>query len=191
MSNYVIWKNIRVPNACSLTDFEALDNTFPLWEGTPLQDSFPSNASFHMRPDDPDDMLLTDSLENTEMIIVGSQRLVDFFREYPVANVEYLPVVVYDHKGKRVKQKYHIIHPIHAVDCLDRQKSGVTYSPILKTMIDSVERFVLQEDKIPADRAFFRCQDFFDDTLVRRDFTEALDKENFSGWSWLDVDDYS
>ncbi len=190
VSNYVIWHNISVPDACTLGDFEGLENTYPLLSGVGFGEGFPSDARFSMKADKPNNMLLTDSLRNTDSVLVGSPRLVEFFRRNSVPCVEYLPVRIIDHKKKPVKQQYHILHPIQPVDCIDRERSGVKYSKVLKTKIQSVKRLVLDESRVPPDRTFFRCRDFIDVTLVRRDFAQALDGQGFTGLIWKELDEY-
>ena len=191
MSNYVIWKNVSVPHACSLTDFSGIDNTFPLRSCQPLANTFPDDTTFHMRPDNPQDTLLTDSLRNTESILVVSPEITDFVRDYPVSHVELLAVRILDHKNKLVKRAYHILHPVGPVDCMDLAKSEPSFSLILKTRINKVKRIVLDEDRVDSDRLIFRCLNFYDVTLVRRDFAAAVTDRGFTGFRWMELDEWT
>jgi hypothetical protein len=189
-SNFLIWKNARVPNACGLTNFTVKD-TSPLRCGESLIDSFPDDAAFFMRPDSPHETMLTDNLRNTEMIVVGSARLTGFMQANNVPQIEYLPVTINNHKRRPIKEKYFIIHPILPVDCLDLKKSKPTYSLIAPEDIDEIERLVIDERRVPEDRLFFRCRHFDDETLVRRDFAKAIDEQGFTGVRWMELADYS
>ena len=189
MANFVVWKNVRVPHACNLTDFN-VQNTFPLRWGEPLAESFPPDAALAMHPDDPYDTLLVDSLANTELLVIGSQRLAELFRSRAVPCVEYLPVTVFDHKGRPTKPAYFILHPVQPVDCLDLERCGPAYSEILNYVIDRVSRLVIDEARIPADRVFFRCRGFYRAILVRRDFAAAISAAGMTGVRWLELEDF-
>ncbi|MCA9127968.1 MAG: hypothetical protein KDB22_12820 [Planctomycetales bacterium] len=190
MSDFLIWSNNPQGYDCSLTDFQGMEKTFPLLAGAPLAEEFPSDASFRMEPEDPQNTRLTDSLANTNAVVVGSQKLVDFFSEHKVPEVEFLPVTVFDHKGKPVATPYSIIHPIHPIDCLDLENSQPRYSKILPDQINKVESLVLLEDKIPEDRVFFRCLNFYRVIIARRSFAEQIKAAGMTGVDWTELTDY-
>ena len=189
MSKFVVWMNEVGDYDCVLTDFEGLDNTFPLLAGTPLQETFPADARFSMNPDLPNNMLTPDSVQNTNMVIVASERLAGFFREQKVPYVEYLPVTIFDHKGKPIDGEFQIIHPVEPVDGLDLTDCEVEYSFILPDQIESLRPLKLKEDDIPEDRVFFRCRGFADRIFVRRSLAEAITQAGFTGIKWRELVD--
>lgn len=191
MSNYVIWSDTTGNYECSLTDFRGLDKTFPLVAGRTLAATFPADASFSMDPADPDNTLLSDSLSNTNRVIVASQRLTDFFKESEVPCLEYLPVTIYDHKGKTIDERYTILHPVDPVDCLLLDGVEVEYSRILKEQISDLDKILLDEERIPTDRVFFRCLNFNKVILVSRNFSKAISQSSFTGFEWLELNEYS
>ena len=150
-SNYVIWHNRSRKNECQLRDFVGLDNTFPLTSGASLRDHFPNDTTFAMDADQPTHSKLTDSLGNTNRVIVASRRLADFFRQQGVPKVEYLPTTILNHKNRPIDEAYEIVHPVEPVDCLNLDGVAVRYSMILPNKIDELDRIVLFEDKIPAE----------------------------------------
>lgn len=191
MSNYVIWYNRQRNNECTLRDFVGMDNTFPLTAGLSLEASFPDDSSFAMDADEPTKFGLTDSLSNTNQVIVASEALSEFFKKNAVPSVEYLPTKIIDHKGRLLKDKYFILHPINPVDCLNLDGVEVEYSLILPDQIDALDRIVLHEDKIPSDRVFFRCLNFSDVILVKRSFADAISAAGFTGFKWRELSEYS
>lgn len=190
MANYVLWNDTQSNNECCLTDFEGVEDVFALLAGRSLAESFPEGVRFLMDPDEPTEMLLSDSPTNTGSVILASQRLADFMKAQGAPAVEYLPVTVFDHKGRAVSDQFFILHPIDPVDCLDVEESEPSYSLIMEDCIEEVEQIVLDEEKIPADRVYFRCLNFDSVTLVRRDFAELIQQQGFGGFNWLELEDY-
>lgn len=188
--NFVIWKYQPVDGGCALKDLKGLERTFRLNDGTPLSQEFPPDVAFHMDPDYPDDLLVTDNVLNADMVIVASARLRECVQAHAPAAVEYLPVTLVDHKGRAASKEHCIIHPIHPVDAIDKDRSVFETGLIDPDAIEAFQKLVLDESRIPADRALFRLQGFWDLTLVRRDLADALQREGFSGLRWLAVADY-
>jgi hypothetical protein len=189
-SNYLVWAMKRVPNACVLDELSGVDEEWKLTKGTPLADGFPQNAVFRMDPEFPNNTVMTDSLRNTDLLIVGSLKLAQFLQSRQANGLEYLPVAIANPKKKIVSKDYCIIHPTDPVDCLDVAKSGARWSKIDKQSINAVKKLVLQEDKIDPKREVFRLQSFFDVILVKRDLAEAMDAQGFTGIRWIEPENY-
>lgn len=189
-ANYVIWRYKSVPHACVLGDFVGLEDDYRLLQGVPLESEFPSDVVFHMHADFKTDLLLVDNLLNSDMLIVASGRLKNWFQVKEIPKLEYLRVGIIDHKGRPVGDEYYILHPIDPVDCIDKANSVFKASTIDPDNISSFKKLVIDETRIPADRGMFRLKGFWDIVLVRRDLAEALDQEGFSGLGWLEISDY-
>lgn len=190
MSNYVIWTQKSVNYACILDQFENVEKQFQFRKGISRINGFPANACFTQDMDFPNNTLLIDNLVNTNSLIVASERLKKFLEKQALPHVEYLPVTILDHKGKVASDCYYIIHPIDSVDCLDVDKCGPTWGRIAKDSIKTVDRLVLDEDKIDPERKMFRLQKFLLPVIVHRELAEAIDQEGFEGVRWVDIDDY-
>jgi hypothetical protein len=188
---YVVWsRSNAVKNSCVLNELVGVDEIFQLTIGTPLADKFPENVHFTLHPDFPHHLVLIDSLNNINRVIVGSKRLSDFLQARNPKCVEYLPVGIMGHKRKMLSRQYSIIHPIEPVDCLDIDRSGVSWNKLVEGKIRSVKRIVLDPARLDPDREIFRLNRFFEVILVRRDVAEAIDKEQFSGIRWVNLEDY-
>jgi hypothetical protein len=188
--SYLIWRYESVDGACVLGALRGLEKTFRLNDGTPLAAQFPGDVAFHMHPDYPNDLLLVDNLLNRDMVIVASRRLQECVREHAPADVEYLPVSIVDHKGRIASKDYSIIHPVNPIDCIDMGNSVFEADLIDANDIESFDKLVLDETKIPPARSLFRLRGFWEITLVRQDLAKAIDAMGLSGLSWLDVEDY-
>ena len=191
MQDYVVWAHSnKVKHSCVLDRLVGVKKKFELIEGIPQTSTFPENAHFTMSADFPNNTVFTDSLINTYMVIVASERLKKFFESRNTKFLEYLPVRIIDHKGKPVNREYFILNPILPVDCLDNEKSNVKWSEIVEGDIRSVQRIILDPTRIDPDRELFRLHRYFDPILVRRDVAEAIDRDKLTGMRWIDADKF-
>lgn len=189
-SNYVIWEQDMVEGACALSGMTGFDDDWKLLYGEPVADEFPSKARFSMNPDYANDVALTDSLYNIEMLIVASQALRDLIEGEQPAKVEYVPVPIYNHKKRAVKEAYFIVHPIEPLDCLVLDACKPTYGKIQKTEIDRVKKLVIDEARIPADRLLFRPKGFARVILTHRRLADKIDAAGLTGIRWVELANY-
>jgi hypothetical protein len=190
MNNYVIWKFETVPYACVLQDFTGFEDSNKLFHGIALSKVFPRNAAFHMNPDFPKDLLLTDNLLNSNSCMVVSAKLTDALRARNVNKLEYLPVSIIDHKGKAASKDYFILNPLELVDCIDRQKSVFRESRVKPGRIAKFEKLVIDEASIPADRQLFRMKDYPNVGVASKTLADELTREKFTGLGWTAIDEY-
>lgn len=189
-SNYVIWAHGLVDGGCVLGALAGVERRFDLLAGVPRAAGFPLNASFAMDPEYPDDVTLTDSLFNTDMLVIASGRLATLFDERAAPALERLPVTIFDHRGRSVHMPYFILHPLEPVDCLVLDRCGAKRSRITPSMIKEIRHLVVDEARIPANRLLFRPLDFPRVTLIRRDVAAEIDSRGFNGMRWVELDNY-
>lgn len=190
-SNYVMWRYKAADDAVVLGDFKGVRDKYPLHDGMPQAGRFPADASFHMHPDFPTHLLLQDSVLNSDMCIVVSERLKTALEKLAPPKVELLPVAIVDHKQRKVPEPFFLVHPIEPVDCIDRDASGAEMDEIVDPdAIESVRQMVLDESRIPPERTVFRLKNYWGAVVVRRDIAQALDQGGFSGVRWLELDRY-
>jgi hypothetical protein len=190
-SKYVVWRYKNIDGIVSLGGLNNLPKTSRLLFGKPVAEGYPSDVSMAMREDRPDDTILTDSLLNTDSIVVASEKAVEVLRGKEVTKVEYLPVAIIDHKGKKVKTNYFILNPLEPIaDIVDGKASGGKVSPIKPGTFLTIQKLVLDEKKIPADRALFRAAQYPSPVIVRREIAEALDAAGVVGPRWVEPSKY-
>ena len=189
-SNYVIWKYKSEDGACVLQDLRGIEQSFRLNNGTRLASDFPAEVTLHMHPDFPDDILLVDNLLNRDQLIVASARLKNLLAAQGLANVEYLPVSIINHRERVASKDYFIIHPVDPIECVDENLSEYRMSRVDPDSIRSFSALALDENRIPAERALFRLKRFWDITLVRRDVASAITAAGFTGVDWLELLSY-
>ena len=187
-TDYLLWPNSNpVPYACVLGNLTGFKDLYRLWAGQSFREKFPPDAEFSMSPDFPDNTILTDSLMNRYHLVVGSEKLKNFFEEKPVPLVECLPVAIRDHKGK-IAAHYFVVNPLNAVDCLDYTASGALVSNVINTQVISTQRLVLREDAVDSERPFFRIAGYPQMRLIQRNLAEEIQKAGFSGIKFRELD---
>ena len=186
-SSYVIWEQEIVEGACALSGLKGYAEDWKLLYGEPVADAFPGKASFSMNPDYPHDIALTDSLYNIDMLIVASAALRGVIEAEAPAQVEYVPVPIYNHKKRAIQEPYALVHPIDPVDCLVLDACKPTYGKIQKTEIDRVKKLVIDEARIPADRLLFRPKGYVRVILVHRRLADKIDAAGLTGMRWVEL----
>ncbi len=190
MSNYVIWARQIINGAASLSGMTGYPEQWRLMDGLPAQDDFPSSARLDMNPEYPNDLALTDSLYNKDMLIVASPKLRDLLEGLAIPCMEYIPVGVFNHKGRPVEPPYVIAHPIEPIDCLDAAASGADYSVIDPDTIDSVQSLVIDESRVAPARLLFRPKGYPDVILAHRSLAAKVDAAGITGVRWIELSDW-
>ncbi|MDP1916640.1 MAG: hypothetical protein Q8L14_10355 [Myxococcales bacterium] len=179
-----------VDNVCKLDSIENVGRERDLRRGVAFGKAFPLNARFPMSQRHRKQTGLADDLPNSDRLKVCSRRLVDFLEARMLERVEFLPVVVADHKGKVASAEYSIVHAVDPLDALDAAASKPRYSRILKAEIDKVERLVLDPKRIAAGRKVFRLAGFRLPLFVEKRLAGEMAAENFVGVEFVPLDEY-
>ena len=190
MSNYVIWTKQIIKGAASLAGMKGYAEEWRLMEGQSQKDSFPASARFDMNPEYPKETALTDSLYNIDKQIVASPKLRALLEGLKIPCMEYIPVSVFDLKGKPLDVPYVIAHPIEPIDCLDAEASGAEYSLIDPETIDEVERLVIDERRIDPARLLFRPKGYYDVILAHRSLAAKVDAAGITGVRWIELSNW-
>ena len=101
--------------------------------------------------------------------------------------MEYIPVNVFNHKGRAVEPSYVIAHPIEPIDCLDEAASGARRSRIDPDTIDKVTSLVIDESRIDPARLLFRPKAYHRVVLAHRSLAEKVDAAGITGVRWIEL----
>lgn len=187
-TDYLLWPNANpVQYACVLGNLTGFKDLYRMWEGQSFESDFPADVEFAMSSDFPDNTVLTDALLNRYHLIIGSERLKEFFKERPVPLVEFLKVAIRDHKGK-IGAHYYLINPLDSITCLNYEASGAVVSNVIKTQVISAKRLVLREEALDPDRQFFRIAGYPQMRLIRRDLAHDILESGFTGITFRELD---
>ena len=132
-----------------VTGVEGYDDNFQFQEGISLLEEFPEAAAYRMSDDHPRQIALHDFLPNTEGVLLVGENVRAFLEKEKVKNLEFLPVAILNHKGRKAKEKYFIVNPFPLVDCVDAKKTSFTPNPINKECWINVTNLTIDEKRVP------------------------------------------
>jgi hypothetical protein len=188
MRYFVFLQNIDLEDAAVLTKPPAqiADELYRFDEGVPLRDWFPSPAEFPMNPDFPKSRKLYPLQATTIMgLIVASKELRATFEEVGCDNLEYLPIIILDHRKKVASTDYAIANVLHLIDAMDRERSVFDNNALLPTRVSGIEKLVLLEDRIPPDRHLFRMTNAPQFPIVSETLKKAIEKKKLGGMRFI------
>jgi len=144
-------------------------------------------------------MGLRDSLRNTDSLLVVSQALRSVIEAHE-KHVELLPVTLVAPKKKKVDAPYFIVNPLDAVDALDIGASALRWKnggqgPSRKDggiddSVDRIEKLVVDEKRIPADRSLFLLKHVDFVIVMRASLLAAIESAGLTGVEAIRVEDY-
>jgi hypothetical protein len=186
----MIWRSRYVEGYCVVGHPPGVKKGYQLTEGVSRADGWPTGLMCRMSDDYPKDIQLPDSFFGPAWLIV-SARTMALLQGQGAPQVEYLPVGVADHKGRSVATDCAIVNPLAVVDAIDVTASGVSWNAIQDDLIDSCQRLVIDEARVPADLQLFRLRHLEFAVIVRAGLAAALRAAGLVGLALQDPADYA
>jgi hypothetical protein len=165
---------------------ENFEEDFLLDDGAPLSDRFSKDAAFRMKKEFPDQVAVYDFLHNSAKVLLVSEAARGFFEDAKLAHVEYLKVALINHKGRKVKEPYFIVHSFPRVDCVDPKKTKHRLNMIDKEAWIDVSDVTLVPSKIKPDFQLFMATHVPWLRLIRDDLAAKLQKTKLRGYTLSD-----
>ncbi len=189
---YRIMRAVSFAGACRLETISNVPDKENLRFGVPFRDKFPAEASLRMSDDFPNDIRLGDAVMNTGPLLVVSARLKDTLEAIPGAlfKNEVLPVAIINHKGRREKKDYFVLHQIDHPACLDEKKSTGRRSRLNPEIFQFLDKMVLKDDAIDPQLMIFRAKQFSDVVLVRKALVDQLASGEFLGVEFASIEGF-
>ncbi|MEL7363273.1 MAG: DUF1629 domain-containing protein [Bacteroidota bacterium] len=187
---YLRLVTVAPTGAARYKHLEGYDRDYKLLKGRELVRSFPSDASYRMNRDFPDDLGLEDAAFNLDYQLVVSERLRAFLEAREVPGIEFLSVTMLDHKARAVTADYAIANLLTHVDCVDKEATTHEWNSLDDTAMVGVKNLTVEPDRVPDGVPLFRLVHVTDVIGVRRDLAEALQAEGFTGLTFTDFADY-
>lgn len=178
--NYLIWSADSQSNYCVLGYLEGFPDDYKLMKGDSVASEWPSDVRLRMDPDFKKQVKLSDNLLNPVNLLIASKGLCDFFRKQELPNIEYLAVTILNHKKKVASKEYSIANLVTTQDCIDTDKSEVTWNDINPHYISTMKRLVFDERKIDKNARLFRAEHLKTLIFVRADLAEAVTAGGFT-----------
>ncbi|MCY1035887.1 MAG: hypothetical protein EOP84_01635 [Verrucomicrobiaceae bacterium] len=148
-----------------------------LARGRPVKGVYPQSPRIDLSEEHPG-LRLESFIGNSKRMLVASRPLRTLLEEWCKGQeVEYLPVLIYNHRGRLHADDYSIINPLGTVDCIDPDRSEVT---MMEGEIISVERIVLSQAKLAQHPHLFRVREAPHFYVISELLAEALKAGGFT-----------
>ncbi len=174
---------------CFLNSLSNVDNASEIYDGTSFIKDFPTDACFHMDESKPKAIKLADHVRNASGLHVVSQNLMEFIKSHNPESVEFLPVTIYNHKGRVASTEYYIMNPLIVQDCIDLEKMEVKWNPANKEKISSWKGgLILDTNRIDKTIQIFRPKYHTNTVLVRKDLATSIENDDFTQILFKELD---
>ena len=165
--------NIDDPELCLLEGLPdglpPLKNYCPM-RGVAAATFWPAGAKLRLREENPG-IKLSSFLGNTMRCLTVRTPLKEVIAAHCQGiEIEYLPFVLRDHRGRAYAKDCWFVNPLGARDCLDEQASGVVPGS------RAIAQIVLDPRKVADLPALFRVDKDPTRYVVRADLADAIDK---------------
>ncbi|AKQ70061.1 hypothetical protein A176_006973 [Myxococcus hansupus] len=150
-------------------------------EGISLAKEFPAGGEVSFSDNYPDDRNLYDFQPNLMSDLLVSGRARKLIESLEVANAEWLPVVVKDHKGNVVGPDYAFLNLQGAEDAIDMERSQYEMDSLEKDQIGQIDELALNTSAINPNAKMFRCTKERRLILIREDIHAAFEQAGLTG----------
>lgn len=154
----------------------------------PMAANFPSDAFYKMSDDYPENIELVGFLGVLDKTLVVSEEAREVFESAGVADVEFFPVRVLNHKGRAVKRDYFVANALKKINCIDKDKTVFKWHPIDKTMMKNVSNLTIDESKIADNVTLFRIQHLPLFLWIRNDVVDKLTSAGLRGFEVIELE---
>lgn len=122
-------------------------------------------------------------VNRSTLLFVESPRVIEFFKELKINDVEFLDVEI-EGEGIEIKD-YKIINILKRVNCVDDTKSELIYCDDTDE-IYAIEELVLNEKNIPSDLDIFQMDRTENNvTIVSQRFVEQVNEKGLTGFQFV------
>ena len=179
---YYTFKNSLDPRAAEIVDLpDRVEKYYYLSDGISVAPYLPPSTKLSLYGEAGD--TLTDFIDNPDRVLYVSQRAREILQQQGLSDgvVEYLPFVLLDKRGRRVREQYFIANPLLRVSCLDFARSRYSLDSDDPTDIGGITVLHMHEDRIPADARLFRVAEYTRLMVLRSDLLEVLRQAGLTG----------
>lgn len=151
--------------------------SFHLAHGIPVRGLYPDDPRIHLSEEYPGIRLESFIGNIKHMLVVSSPLRAVIEKWCQGQEIEYLPVHIYNHRGRLHTSDYSIINPIGTLDCLDREFSEVE---MMDDEVLSVERIVLSPTRLERAPHLFRVREDPCVYVVSEPLAQAIETGGFT-----------
>lgn len=186
----VVWHSLAGSKYAGLGGLQGVGDEYEIKRGISRVKNFPKDAHFEMDKRFPRQINLADSIVNLDRMIVASTPLKEFIEAKRPRAVEFLPVSIYNHKGRVASGDYFVISPIEVVDCIDKSQSRFKWNAIDPTIMSSCSKLALDLDVIDPELLLFRPKHLASFVLTSAALAAEISAKGFTGVHFLRTDEF-
>ena len=186
----LIWNDHTVSKYCVLHGLQNVDDEYEIKEGISRLQGFPTDAYFEMDKQFKKQVALSDNLSNLDRMAVVSEKLKAFIEAKRPSQVEFLPVIIKNHKGQEIEERYHVMSPLAIVDCIDLKRSEIEWNELDPDAISDVLKLILVPEALDTELLLFRAKHLLARIFVRPDFAEEIRDAGFTGVDFIEIDEF-
>jgi len=183
---YFILETRLTPESCTISESpEPLDSKqWRIAEGERMGEHYSPNTQLQM--DKRHKGLGTpDFLHNTLLLPMVSKKLRALLEAEANVEIEYLPFVLLDHKGRSVEREFYIANVIGTQDCVDRGRTEARESALAPGQYSGLFKLFLDPGRIDPKVKLFRISAKPTVLIVRTDLRAALERDGITGTRYI------
>lgn len=138
--------------------------------------------------DDSQPGIMTDHLLIYEIPgLILSERFRKFLTQHGVTNIQYFDLSIEESQSNQTHDTYKVANLLDVVNCIDAEQSELIMDG---EEIDEIDKLILDESRIPADKKLFRVEEYRDMILVSDELKRAIEAEGLSGCVFMPPEDF-
>jgi hypothetical protein len=189
--NYLLGRVVVRKGVCRLGIIKNVADWAEMQHGESMKGRFPKDAYFDMSDDFPKDVKLVDVHSNLNNFLVVSERFKDFLAGADaLKRNEVYEVGIVNHKGRREKAKYFVIHQFDHLKCADESQCVGVKSRLDPDEYQTLKKLVLDGKKLDASLSLFRVLEYRPMPLFRRDLAAKIEAAELSGIAFEEIESY-
>lgn len=180
MHDYFILAASSAPEYCSIGPLpdQLARQKWRIAEGQPMGEHHPARARLDMDTRHAG-VVVPDLVANNFHLHIVSSRLKHLLESD--SEGEFLPVSIYNHKGRIAEEDYYIANVFRAVECVDRSRSRCTESATKPGQLSILKNLQLDTQRIPADAQLFRLKEMPALLIIRGDLRARMEEAGVTG----------
>lgn len=162
-------------------------NSWHIQRGERLLPIWPKDARIFVSPERPG-IKLSSLIGNVQSMLIASRAFKKAIEKHcRNVDIEYLPFTLYDHRKRVHSRDYFIINPIGTYDCLDLEKSDITWSKNDPEKIVRIREYVIDRDKMKNAPQLFRIDKDPAEYVLGRALAREMYDEDLTNIFWTEL----
>ena len=180
MHDHFILAASSAPEFCAIGPLpeQLAQQNWRIAEGQPMGEHHPARARLDMDTRHAG-IVVPDLVANNFHLHIVSSRLKSLLEAD--AEGEFLPVSIYNHKGRVAEEDCYIANVFTVVECVDRGRSRCIESASRPGQLSILKSLQLDPQRIPADARLFRLKEMPALIIIRGDLRSRLEEAGVTG----------